>query len=50
MLKEAGWGVCLSNGSELSKEMADAVTEYPCEEDGVGRYLYDHWFEEVSSE
>ena len=42
MLKEAGWGVCLKNGSAYSKSMADAVTEYNCEEDCVGRYLYDH--------
>ena len=40
MLKEAGWGVCLCNGSDISKSMADAVTEYPCTEDGMGRYLY----------
>ena len=39
MLKEAGWGVCLVNGSDYSKSMADAVTEYPCTEDGMGRYL-----------
>lgn len=39
MLKEAGWGVCLQNGSDISKSMADDVTEYPCTEDGMGRYL-----------
>ena len=39
MLKEAGWGVCLLNGSDISKSMSDAVTEYPCTEDGMGRYL-----------
>lgn len=39
MLREAGWGVCLENGSDISKSMADAVTEYPCTEDGMGRYL-----------
>ena len=39
MLKEAGWGVCLANGSDISKSMSDAVTEYPCTEDGMGRYL-----------
>ena len=44
MLEAAGWGVCLKNGSERSKQAADAVTEYNCEEDGVGRYLYDHGF------
>ena len=39
MLKEAGWGVCLLNGSDISKSMADDITEYPCTEDGMGRYL-----------
>lgn len=39
MLKEAGWGVCLANGCDASKAMADAITEYPCTEDGMGRYL-----------
>ncbi len=43
MLREAGWGVCLLNGSEISKSMADVITEYPCTEDGLGRYLEDHW-------
>lgn len=42
MLKEAGWGVCLLNGSDISKSMADDITEYPCTEDGMGRYLEKH--------
>ncbi len=46
MLGEAGHGVCLKNGSDASKKLADAVTEYPCEDDGLGRYLFDHWLEE----
>ena len=32
-------GICLANGSDISKSMSDAVTEYPCTEDGMGRYL-----------
>ena len=43
LLKEAGWGVCLLNGSDITKSMADTVTEYTCTEDGMGRYLEDHW-------
>ena len=43
MLKEAGWGVCLLNGSDITKSMADVITEYSCTEDGMGRYLEDHW-------
>ena len=39
MLKAAGWGVCLKNGSDEAKAVSDAVTEYPCTEDGMGRYL-----------
>ncbi len=39
MLKEAGWGVCLKNGGSATKALADAVTEYDVEHDGVGRYL-----------
>ena len=42
MLKESGWGVCLRNGSDYAKSLADDITEYTCEEDGVGRYLFDH--------
>ena len=44
MLKEAGWGVCLINGADDTKAVAQAITEYPCLEDGVGRYLETHWF------
>ncbi|MBQ9327137.1 MAG: HAD family hydrolase [Solobacterium sp.] len=43
LLEEAGWGVCLKNGTEACKKAADAITEYTCVEDGVGHYLYDHW-------
>lgn len=43
LLKEAGWGVALCNGSEKTKAAADAVTEYSCDEDGMGRYLEEHW-------
>ncbi|MBR2812402.1 MAG: HAD-IIB family hydrolase [Solobacterium sp.] len=44
LIKEAGWGVCLINGADDTKAVAQAITEYPCLEDGVGRYLEDHWF------
>ena len=50
MLKEAGWGVCLNDGSPYCKSMADAITEYKCTEDGVGRYLYDHCMEFLKPE
>lgn len=44
LLETAGWGVCLLNGCDESKAVAQAITEYPCSQDGVGRYLEDHWF------
>lgn len=44
MIEAAGWGVCMANGCEASKAVADAVTEYGVEEDGFGRYFEDHWF------
>ncbi len=44
LIKEAGWGVCLSNGCDACKEAAQAVTEYSVYEDGFGKYLYDHYF------
>ena len=44
LLKEAGWGVCLVNGADATKAVAQAITEYPVDQDGVGRYLEDHWF------
>lgn len=39
LLQEAGWGVCLVNGSDATKAVADEITEYPVTKDGVGRYL-----------
>ena len=44
LLREAGWGVCLLNGSDQTKAVAQDITEYTVHEDGVGRYLEDHWF------
>lgn len=46
MLKDAGWGVCLKNGSDGTKACADAVTEYDCEDGGVGHYMFDHFIKE----
>ncbi len=42
MLEKCGWGVCLKNGAEKTKSYADAVTDYDCEEGGVGHYLFDY--------
>ncbi len=46
MLRDAGWGVCLKNGCEQCKEVADDITECSVTEDGVGRYLEKHLFKE----
>lgn len=43
MLSDAGWGVCLKDGSVGTKEHADAITEYDCNDGGVGHYLFDHY-------
>ena len=43
MLVDSGWGVCLKDGSDQTKKHADAVTEYDCEDGGVGHYLFDHY-------
>lgn len=43
LLEVCGWGVCLSNGAQGTKDIADAITEYDCENGGVGHYLFDHY-------
>jgi hydroxymethylpyrimidine pyrophosphatase-like HAD family hydrolase len=42
MIREAGWGVCMANGCDDAKAVADVVTEYGVAEDGFGRYLERH--------
>lgn len=39
MLKEAGLGVCLKNGSDDTKAVADEITEYVCTEDGFAHHV-----------
>lgn len=43
MLKTAGWGVCMKNGTADTKAYSDAVTDNTNEEDGLGRYLMEYW-------
>ncbi len=43
LLETAGWGVCLQNGSEAVKAIANDITEHPVTDDGVGHYLMDHY-------
>lgn len=42
MLKYAGTSVALENAMEEVKKETDFTTEYPCDEDGVGKFLYSH--------
>ena len=42
MIATAGWGVCMANGCDEAKAVADAVTEYDVDNDGFGRYFEDH--------
>ena len=42
MLKIAGTSVCLKDSMDDAKAASNFVTDYDCDEDGVGHYLYDH--------
>ena len=42
MMQFAGTGVCLLNGKEDSKAIADYITEYDSNNDGAGRWLMEH--------
>lgn len=44
LIREAGWGVCMANGCDAAKAVADAITEHGVAEDGFGRYFEDHLF------
>lgn len=39
MLELSGVGVCLKNGSDDTKAIADIITDYPCDEDGWARFM-----------
>lgn len=43
LLEDCGWGVCLKDGNPKTKKIADALTDYDCEDGGVGHYLIDHY-------
>ncbi len=42
MLKTAGYGVCLINGADDTKEAADYITEYDNDHDGFARFIIDN--------
>ena len=41
LLEMSGWGVCLKDGNEKTKKLADDITDYSCVDGGVGHYLMD---------
>lgn len=41
LVKEAGWGVCMANGADVTKSLADDVTEFGVQEDGMGKYIFE---------
>lgn len=45
MLIYSGLGVCLLNGGEATKAIADDITEYTNNEDGFARYMQKHFLD-----
>lgn len=46
MLQVAGYGVCMLNGSDDTKAVADVITEKTCAEDGWAHYMENVFFKE----
>lgn len=44
MMALPGISVCLVNGSDDTKALADYITEYDNDHDGLGRWMIDHWY------
>ncbi len=42
LLAAAGTGVCMKNGADDTKEIADEITEYTNDEDGMARHILKH--------
>lgn len=42
LIQEAGIGVCMNNGYDSLKQIADDVTEYSNEDDGLAKYIEKH--------
>ena len=43
LLVVSGWGVAMKNSAPSTLKVADDITDYTCEESGVGRYLSDRY-------
>ena len=42
LLETVGWGVCLKNGADSTKKIANDTTDYTCIEGGIGHYLFNN--------
>lgn len=42
MLAAAGCGIALCDGGQSTRSVADEITDYPCDQDGLAHYLEDH--------
>lgn len=49
LLLASGWGVCMLNGSEDTKAIADEITEKTCEDDGWAAYMEEHFLKKGSA-
>ncbi|MPM62035.1 Phosphatase YwpJ [bioreactor metagenome] len=43
MLECSGWGVCMINGSDDTKAIAQDITEFSNDEDGFAHYMEKHY-------
>ncbi|WP_294561972.1 Cof-type HAD-IIB family hydrolase [uncultured Traorella sp.] len=48
MLECAGWGVCMANGSDDTKAIADDITERTNNEDGFAYYMEEHFMKKYN--
>ena len=46
LFETAGTSVCMLNGSDIAKSKAKYITEYDVNNDGVGRYIFEHIYKE----
>lgn len=46
LFETAGISVCMLNGSEVAKSKAEFITDYDVNNDGVGRYIFEHIYNE----
>lgn len=47
MMQLEGPSICLKNGSDDTKALADYITEYDNDHDGMGHWLIDHFYKET---